>query len=264
MSQDNSELEKFTGEKEIELKKATSISDLSIKEFVTGKITRLEIYGAFIDIGLETPAILHVSKIDKPVNRIADLFSVGDEVSVWIEDVDVEKAQITVTMIEPAAVDWSELKEGQTYTGTVSRLEKFGAFVDIGAEKEGLIHVSELSHDYVKHPSEILKTGDEVEVKVIGFNKRKRRIDLSRKRMIEDPESEEAMPDEIDLEEEELVNLPTAMEIALRRAMGDSRKKRSSAKKGGSISRPGDKAFRKQQDDILDRTLKMGKEGSSS
>ncbi len=263
MPQDNSELERSVVEEEVELMKATSISDLSKKDFVTGKVTRLEIYGAFIDIGLESPAILHVSKIDKPVNRIADLFSVGDEISVWIEDVDVEKGQITVTMIEPAAVDWSDLKEGQTYKGTVSRLEKFGAFVDIGAEKEGLIHVSELSHDYVKHPSEILSTGEEVEVKVIGFNRRKRRIDLSRKRLLEDPESEEVVPDEIDLEEEELVNLPTAMEIALRRAMGDSARKPSSTKKGETTGRHGEKAYRKQQDDILDRTLKMGKEGGS-
>ena len=118
------------------------------------------------------------------------IFNVGDEISVWIEDVDPDKGQVTVTMLEPLAVEWSDLKEGQAYTGKVTRLEKFGAFVDIGAEKEGLIHVSELSHDFVKHPSEVLKVDDEVQVKVLGFSKRKRRIDLSRKALLETPESE--------------------------------------------------------------------------
>ena len=76
------------------------------------------------------------------------------------------RGQIMVTMIEPLAVEWRDLKNGQTYTGTVSRLENYGAFIDIGAEREGLVHISEISHDYVKHPSEVLKAGDEVQVEV--------------------------------------------------------------------------------------------------
>ncbi|MBK9052128.1 MAG: S1 RNA-binding domain-containing protein [Chloroflexi bacterium] len=63
----------------------------------------------------------------------------------------------------------------------------FGAFVDIGAEKEGLVHISELSHDYVKHPSEAVRVGDEVSVKVLNFSKRKRRINLSVKALLEKP-----------------------------------------------------------------------------
>jgi ribosomal protein S1 len=167
-----------------------SINDLKPKMKVTGKVTRLELYGAFIDLGIDTNAILHISKIDEKVNRISDAFQVGDEVTVWIEEVDPDRNQVTVTMLEPLAVEWSDLQEGQVYTGTVVRLEKFGAFVNIGAEKEGLIHVSELSHDFVKHPSEVVKVDDAVEVKVLGFNKRKRRIDLSRKALLDAPESE--------------------------------------------------------------------------
>lgn len=236
----------------------TSINDLKPKMKVTGKVTRLELYGAFIDLGVNVNAILHISKIDEKVNRISDAFKVGDEVSVWIEDVDPARGQVTVTMLEPLAVEWSDLQEGQVYSGTVTRLEKFGAFVNIGAEKEGLIHVSELSHDYVKHPSEVVKVDDSVEVKVLGFNKRKRRIDLSRKALLEAPEAEVTIQEieALDLEEEE-EDIPTAMEIALRQAMG-----KSPSAKGGKAdkkSRQREK-LRAAQDDLLSRTLKVGQE----
>jgi uncharacterized protein len=91
----------------------TSISDLKPKMKVTGKVTRLELYGAFIDLGVDVNAILHISKIDEKVNRISDAFKVGDEVSVWIEEVDPERGQVTVTMLEPLAVEWSDLQDGQ-------------------------------------------------------------------------------------------------------------------------------------------------------
>lgn len=237
-----------------------SIDDLKPKMIVTGKVTRLELYGAFIDLGIDVNAILHISKLDEKVNRISDAFDVGDEVEVWIENVDRNRNQVTVTMLEPVAVEWSDLKEGRVYTGTVTRLEKFGAFVDIGAEKEGLIHVSELSHDYVKHPSEEVSVGDEVQVKVLGFNKRKRRIDLSRKALLETPESELTVDEIEEVEPEEDEEVPTAMEIALRRAMG-----KTSDGKGSKSGRKKDKRekLRSAQDDLLSRTLKVSQEAAN-
>lgn len=233
-----------------------SINDLKPKMKVTGKVSRLELYGAFIDLGIDANAILHISKIDEKVNRISDAFQVGDEVSVWIEDVDPGRNQVTVTMLEPLAVEWSDLQEGQVYTGTVVRLEKFGAFVNIGAEKEGLIHVSELSHDFVKHPSEVVKVDDEVEVKVLGFNKRKRRIDLSRKALLGAPEAEEPAItiEEVEMDDEE-EDVPTAMEFALRQAMGKSSDGRA-GKKAGKKRGQRDK-LRAAQEDLLSRTLRQ-------
>src|SRR5690606_39179127 len=104
--------------------------------------------------------------------------------------IDQERGQFTVTMIEPIAVEWGDLAEGQSYTGKVTRLENFGVFVDIGAAKEGLVHISELSHNYVNHPSEVVTIGDEVAVQVLSFSKRKRRIDLSMKALMATPEQE--------------------------------------------------------------------------
>jgi small subunit ribosomal protein S1 len=237
------------------------LADLQPKTKVEGTVTRLELYGAFVDIGVGTNAILHISKLGEKANRVSDVLNVGDEVTVWIDRVDPERDQITVSMVEPVAVDWSDLKEGQVYTGTVTRLEKFGAFVDIGAEKEGLVHISELSHDFVKHPSEVVKVGDEIEVKVLGFNKRKRRIDLSRKALLETPGPTTEVTEEYEAEEEEDAEMPTAMEFALRKAMGDSLDAGKQGKSGPK-SRSQGKDRRQQQEDILSRTLKMSQDAA--
>ncbi len=235
-----------------------SISQLQQKMKVSGTVKRLELYGAFINIGLDKPAILHISKLSKRVNRISDALAVGDEIEVWIESVDEQKNQVTLTMQEPLAVEWRDLKKGQSYTGSVTRLEKFGAFVDIGAEKEGLVHISELSHDFIKHPSEAVKQGDEIQVLVLDFNKRKRRIDLSRKALLDTlVEENEVEVLEIDEVEEEM---PTAMEIALRQAMTETSDDEAAVKTGASSGGKSASKKREQQDDLLSRTLKLGQE----
>ncbi|MDX1415826.1 MAG: S1 RNA-binding domain-containing protein [Candidatus Promineifilaceae bacterium] len=242
----------------------TNINELEPKMKLTGTVTKLELYGAFIDIGLDVNALVHISRLSTGhVNRVTDILQEGDEVKVWVEKVDPEKNQIMVTLIEPLQVDWRDLESGQVYTGTVSRLENYGAFVDIGAEREGLVHISEISHDYVKDPSEKLSVGDEVQVQVLGFNKRKRRIDLSVKNLEEKQETEEpgvisaeVMP-EFEDEPEEFEEAPTAMEFAFRQAMGDDSVDeigRHRRKKSGRKSKKR-RRRRQDQEDLLDRTL---------
>lgn len=248
-----------------------SPSDLKPKMKLTGTVTRLELYGAFIDLGVGVNALIHISQLGKErVNRVADVLSVGDEVVVWVDKVDSQRDQVMVTMIEPLAVEWAELDKGQMYTGTVTRLENFGAFVDIGAEREGLVHISELSHEYVKQPSEVVKVGDEVQVQVLGYSKRKRRIDLSMKALMEKPEEAATQQKTAAVrdnggsrftdydEEEEDDAMPTAMEIALREAMGEEappRRKKDSRKK-----RRRSEKLRSKQEEILNRTLQVKQE----
>lgn len=243
--------------------KPQSINELKRKMKLTGVVTRLELYGAFIDLGLEVNGLIHISQLGKErVNRVSDVLSEGQEVDVWVDKVDPEREQIMLTMIEPLAVEWQDLQVGQAHNGVVSRLENFGAFVNIGAEREGLVHISELSHDYVKHPSEVVKVGDEVTAQVLGFSKRKRRIDLSMKALQEKPESaqQSAPAEEIyyDDVEDDVEELPTAMEIALREAMGDDmpvRDSRRSRKGKKGKKRRSRERMREQQDDIMNRTL---------
>ena len=75
-----------------------------------------------------------------------------------------------------------DLKEGDVLNGTVRNVIDFGAFVDIGVHQDGLVHVSEIADRYIKHPSEVLKVGDVVKVKVISIDRDKKRIALSMKR----------------------------------------------------------------------------------
>jgi small subunit ribosomal protein S1 len=256
-----------------------SMDELEPKMKVKGVVKRLELYGAFIDIGVGVNALIHISQLGKGhVNRVSDVISVGDEIEVWIDKIDESRKQIMVTMVEPMAVDWRDLKVGQVYTGTISRLEDFGAFVDIGAEREGLVHISELSHGFVKHPREVLTVGNEIEVQVLNYSRRKRRIDLSVKALQEKPEMPEQTraPREdgstgrrrrsrkserekrvsyTDFDEaEEGGELPTAMEIAMRKAMGDSLPDK--AEDTGRKRRRKSKT-RDQQEDILSRTLQL-------
>lgn len=231
-----------------------SIHNLERKMKLKGTVERLELYGAFIDVGLETNALVHISKVgDGHVNRVSDVLNVGDEVEVWVEKVDPDHSQIMVSMVEPVAVEWSDLKEGKTFTGRVTRLENFGAFVDIGAEREGLVHISELSHDYVKHPSEVVNVGGDVEVQVIGSSRRKRRIDLSMKALMEKPEDTSvATSRDIEEMQEEPEDMPTAMEIAMRRAMS-----KHEGANGEDSKKSRQKKQKDTQEDILSRTLKL-------
>jgi predicted RNA-binding protein with RPS1 domain len=251
-----------------------TLEQLEPKTKLSGTVNRLELYGAFIDIGIGTNALIHISQLGaERVNRVSDVLKVGDEVTVWVEKADVARQQVMVTMVEPLAVDWRDLKSGQVRHGTVTRLEDFGAFINIGAEREGLVHISELSHEFVKHPGEVLTVGQEVDVKVLGFSRRKRRIDLSLKALVDAPEKEEPKPKQerrkgqrrrqsereeqmpmFDAEELEEDNMPTAMEIAMRKAMGDEYPGRA---KGSGRKRGRRAKMRRQQEDLLNRTLEM-------
>jgi len=133
MAEEGAEKKLAVGAETMDIPSPQNLAELRRKMQITGTVKRLELYGAFVDIGVGTDAILHISKLPDKVNRISDVLSVGDEVTIWVQSVDQEKEQVTVTMVEPLAVEWGDLKIGQVYDGKVTRLERFGAFIDIGA-----------------------------------------------------------------------------------------------------------------------------------
>ena len=151
---------------------------LEPKTKLNGKILKTTLAGALVDIGQSLPGVIHISQLsDKAVNKVEDVVQEGQEVVVWVKR--VRKDRVELTMIEPLAYDWKELKPEMIVKGKVVRLESYGAFVDFGAERPGLIHVSELTHGYVKTAGEVLKEGEEVEAKVLDVDRRKRQIRLS-------------------------------------------------------------------------------------
>lgn len=214
-------------------------TEVKVGKPVTGTVTFLAPYGAMLNIGLERDALLHVSQVGRNNFRTIDeVYNVGEEVEAFILKIDDED-RIALTLEKPPALPWNQVKKDQTYTGEVVRIESYGAFVDIGAERPGMVHVSELADGYIQSPNDVVNVGDEVEVRVIKLNKRSRQIDLSMKTPVEEIE-EMLQPDE---------DIPTLMEIAFRRAQDDA----------DGVSRKSKKQRdreRRRQDDIISRTLR--------
>jgi small subunit ribosomal protein S1 len=264
------------------------ISDIKQKMKFTGKVIKTTLAGAAIDIGAEKPAMLHVSQLvsdsNEPILSVTDVMKVGEEIEVWVKR--IRDQRIELTMIKPLDLEWREIKTGLAVKGKVVRLETFGAFVEIGAERPGLIHISEMAHGYVKTPSDVMNEGDEIEAEIIDFNRKKKQIKLSIKALTPEPEKEEKFDQtssspvflgddqpkrekpvrkkrekknkkkdsseystlEFDLASGEAEEEPTAMELAIRSAMDKANAKKQESKKKLAKSSA-------IQDDLLARTL---------
>ncbi len=177
---------------------------------VSGKVVKVEDFGAFVDIGAPKDGLVPVSAMAKTrVEKPSDMVKDGDVVTVWVTKASKKENRIGLSMVEPPALDWSDIKVGKTYNGKVTRVENFGAFVDIGAEREGMVHVSEMETGYVPRPSDVVKVGQEIEVRVIEINTKKRQIKLSMK-----PDLAEMNVSEAETESEEAVLTPMQLAFA--------------------------------------------------
>jgi len=163
---------------------------LEPKTKLSGKVIKTTLAGALVDIGQDVPGVIHISQLQQePVNKVEDVVKEGQVVDVWVRR--VKKDRVELTMIEPLAYEWKEIQPDLVVKGKVVRLESYGAFVDFGAERPGLIHVSELARGFVKTASEVVKEGEEVEAKVLDVDRRKRQIRLSMKALQPDVVEEE-------------------------------------------------------------------------
>jgi small subunit ribosomal protein S1 len=228
-----------------------TIADLKPKMRLEGVVKETQMYGAIVDIGLEHDGMVHISQLAPTrTNAVTDVVKPGDAVSVWVTQVNPEKGRIGLSMVEPPELEWRDIQEGQTYAGTVTRMEAYGVFVDIGAERPGLLHVREMSAGYVRHPSELVHMGDEIEVRILKIDRSKRRIDLS---MIAADDAGEYALDEEESEESEPAK--TAMEIALERAQAQTKTKPRRQKRTAESPDISDREA------ILARTLKQHSQG---
>jgi small subunit ribosomal protein S1 len=237
----------------------SNLDEIKRKTHFTGKVIKTTLAGAIVDVGLGIPGVVHISQFQKdPVNRVEDVVQPGQDVEVWVRRVYPQKGRIELTMIKPLDLEWRELKKDMVVKGKVTRIEKFGVFVDIGAERPGLVHVSELTHDYIRTPEDVVKEGDEVEVKVLGVNRQKKQIKLSMKALEERPEKVVKESKEEAVEEKDQP-VPTAMEFALREAM-ESVKTREETHESKSRRKGG--GNKNELEKILARTLEHKSRGS--
>lgn len=218
----------------------TSITEIEPKMRLKGKITHTELYGAFVDVGVECDGLVHISQLSEDrVKKVTDVVEEGNEVNVWVLDVKPEQGRIALTMVEPPDVTWDELAPGQVREGKVVRMERYGAFVDVGAARPGLLHVKEMG-DYVREPSDIVRQGETIEVKILKVDNRKRQIDLSL-----NIEEDISMEDEA----EEFLS---PMEVAFQQAQSEARREKKNRQ---GRARRSDK----RREDIYNRTLQHGK-----
>ncbi len=230
----------------------------------SGVVKKINIAGAIVDVGLAVPGVVHISQLQEgETKRVEDVVQVGQEVEVWVRRVDPKKQRLELTMIKPLDLEWRDISKGMVVKGKVTRLEKFGVFVDIGAERPGLVHISEMTHGYIKSPSDLVKEGDEIEAQVLEVNRRKKQIKLSMKALEAPPEppppppskavpAEQEAPQEAPSPSSAPEGEPTAMEIALREAM-----ERSNVKFEGlvGVRKKKKRATDQQFEQLFDRTL---------
>lgn len=161
----------------------TVASQLVAGDIVECKVSRLTNFGAFVDVG-GVDGLVHISEISyKHIDKPSDVLKTGQDVKVKVIGIDDDRHRISLSIkqTEPSPFEQatSELSEGEVVEGEVKSLTSFGAFVEVADGIQGLVHVSEISNKRVEKPSDVLKVGETVKVKVLNINPDEKRISLS-------------------------------------------------------------------------------------
>lgn len=187
-------------EEELEAKKEEIFNELEEGQTVTGTVARLTDFGAFIDLG-GVDGLVHISQIaHEHVDHPSDKLTPGEEIEVRVLSVDKERERISLSIKDTLPGPWEGIEErvqkDDVVDGTVKRLTSFGAFVEVFPGVEGLVHISQISHNHIATPHEVLTPGDEIQVKVLDVKPEEERLSLSIKALEEKPEREERQPRE--------------------------------------------------------------------
>lgn len=243
-------------------KPSSLVEQVSVGQKVEGKVTRVTEFGAFVDIGIGRDGMIHISELRTGrVQKVSDVVQEGQHVAVWVKDVDSKKNRISLTMVDPNRKKIRDLVPGSTVQGTVMRLAPYGAFIDIGVEREGMLHVKEMGEGFIKDPADVVRPGDTVSVRILTVDPQRLRVDLSMK-----PEEPAAPLTHRDRDTRVVVDepviladtddAPTYMEEAMQRAMERREKReRKERKRRERLD------YRDEQEEILSRTLERHRDG---
>ena len=183
---------KMAVEEEHQSRKSAALQVLAEGSVVTGVVKNLTEYGAFIDLG-GIDGLLHVSDMSYGrVNHPSEIVSAGNEITVRVLKFDRDKERISLGLKQMVPDPWDSIQErypaGSKVIGRVVSVTDYGAFVELEAGVEGLIHISEMTWSRrMKHPSKVVKAGDQVEAVVLDVKPRERRVSLGIKQLEADP-----------------------------------------------------------------------------
>ena len=165
--------------------RAEILSKLSKGMRLKGTVSSIVDFGAFVDLG-GIDGLVHISELSwSHVNHPSEVVKVGDEVEVEVLDVDLQRERISLGLKQTTEDPWIKLVEnypvGSIVDGKDTKIVPFGAFVELGSNVEGLVHISEMSPRHIDAPQQVVHVGDVVKVKVMDINSDRRRISLSMK-----------------------------------------------------------------------------------
>lgn len=182
-------------EEEQQVKIDEAWENIKVDETIKGTVQRLTDFGAFVDLG-GVDGLIHISDISwKRIKHPSDVINVGDEVEVIVLRANKERNRISLGLKQLSKKPFDEFvennKEGDIVKGEVVNLLDFGAFVRLQEGVEGLVHVSQISYDHVEKPSDELNVGQELDVKILEINPENKRIALSIKGTMPEPQKPE-------------------------------------------------------------------------
>lgn len=166
----------------------------SVNSKVRGRVVSITKYGAFVELEEGIEGLIHISEMSwtQHIKHPSQILNIGQEVEVVVLSIDPENRKVSLGLKQTEEDPWEKLEQkysvGTTHKGIVRDLVPFGAFVELEEGVEGLVHISDLSWTRkVRHPGEVVKKGDEIQVTVLSFDRNERRIALGHKQTMENP-----------------------------------------------------------------------------
>ena len=177
------------------------LDDLQPGQVVEGVISNIVEFGAFVDLdGID--GLIHISELSwSHVNHPSEVLAIGEKVKVKVLDIDRDRQRISLGLKQTQADPWQSVIESyqvnDVVEGKVTKVVTFGAFVEIHAGVEGLVHISELAAHHVENPREVVNQGDVLAVRVIEIDADRRRLSLSLKRVADSDSVQHHLPEDV-------------------------------------------------------------------
>lgn len=176
--------------------------DLKVGDTIKGKVVLIADYGAFVEIQPGVEGLIHVSEMSwsPRLHSAQEFVNVGDEVEAQILSIDRENRKMSLGLKQLTANPWESIRDkypvGSQHKAIVRNITNFGVFAELEDGVEGLIHISDLSWNKIKHPSEMVATGDQIDVQILDFDEANHKLSLGHKQLMPNPwdEMEEKYP----------------------------------------------------------------------